>query len=61
MPIALIRTPPSGMTAGCTIAPPSHVYSHNRAPSAGATLTAPGALNSRICATPSIVASCGEL
>ena len=34
------------------IAPPSHECSHSSAPSAGATLTAPGRLRSRICATP---------
>ena len=61
MLIALIRMPPSAVSAGCTIAPPSHVCSHSSVPSAGATLTAPGALSSRICATPSIVTSCGEL
>jgi hypothetical protein len=61
MLIPLIRMPPSAIIAGCTIDPPSHVCSHSGLPSDGDTLTAPGALSTRTCSTPSIVTSCGEL
>ena len=49
------------MIAGWTIAPPSHLCSHSSLPSAGLTLTAPGALRITTWVTPSMVTSCGEL
>ena len=58
----LIRTSPSEVRAGCTMrVSDGHGYSQSSVPSAGATLAAPRALISRICATPSIVNRCGEL
>ena len=41
--MALIRTSPSAVSAGCTMAPPGHACSQSSVPSAGATLVAPAA------------------
>jgi hypothetical protein len=59
--LAAIRTSPPAVRAGCTMGKPGHRCFQSTLPSAGATLVVRALLSNRICATPSIVARCGEL
>ena len=47
--------------AGCTMLSPAHAWFQSTLPSAGETPITPGPFTRTICATPSIVARCGEL
>jgi hypothetical protein len=57
----LISTLPSSITAGCTMPSPAQACIQSSLPSRGSTLDAPSPLMIKICSTPSMVASCGEL
>ena len=59
--LVAIRTPPSAVTAGCSMLKPGHECFQSTVPSAGITLVAPALLNSKTCATPPMVNKCGEL
>ena len=56
-----IRMSPSVVSAGCTMPSPSQTCFQRTVPSAGLTLITPSPFSSSTCATPAIVARCGEL